>query len=112
MWVLYNERTNCVRACVQALVNKSLILAVLKAAERAVLTARLTGIAMLQLQSPCIEYGKVEAKELEKLPCLMAEALKRYHSRIISLMRKYLFYVPYLARDNYSDNGNWYGKLI
>ena len=25
MWVLYNERTNCVRARVQALVNKSLI---------------------------------------------------------------------------------------
>ena len=36
-----------------------------KAAERAVLTARLTGITVLQLQSPCIEY-KVEAKELEK----------------------------------------------
>ena len=27
-----------------------------KAAERAVLTVRLTGITVLQLQSPCIEY--------------------------------------------------------
>ena len=27
-----------------------------KVAERAVLTARLTGITVLQLQSPCIEY--------------------------------------------------------
>ena len=39
-----------------------------KAAEWAMLTARLTGITVLQLKSLCIEYiyGKVEAKELEK----------------------------------------------
>ena len=23
-------------------------------------------------------------------------------------MRKYLFHIPYLARDNYSDNGYWH----
>ena len=45
-----------------------------KAAERAVLNARLTGITTTKAI-----YGKVEAKELKNLPCLMAEALKRYH---------------------------------
>ena len=55
---------------VYALVYKRLLTNRLygKAAEWAVLTARLTGITVLQLQSPCIEYiyGKVEAKELMK----------------------------------------------
>ena len=48
-----------------------------KAAEWAVLTE----ITVLKLKSPSSTYiyGKVEAKELEKLPYLMAEALKRYH---------------------------------
>ena len=67
MWVLYNERKNSLS---YALVYKRLSTNRLygKAAERAVLTARLTGITVLQLQSPCIEYiyGKVEVKELEK----------------------------------------------
>ena len=53
-----------------ALVHKRLLTNCLygKATERAVLSARLTGITVLQLQSPCIEYiyGKVEAKELKK----------------------------------------------
>ena len=46
MWVLYNDRANCLRARVQALVNKSRIM-VKHAAKRAVLTARLTGITVL-----------------------------------------------------------------
>ena len=29
-------------------------------------------------------------------------------TQIISLMRKYLFHIPYLACDNYSDNGYWH----
>ena len=32
----------------------------------------------------------------------MAEALKHYH-KIISLVHKYLFLIPYLVSDNYSD---------
>ena len=68
---------------VYALVYKRLLTNRLygKAAERAVLTVRLTGITVLQLQNPCIEYiyGKVEANELNKPSRLMAEALKRYH---------------------------------
>ena len=32
----------------------------------------------------------------------MAEASKHYHT-IISLVHKYLFHIPYLVNDNYSD---------
>ena len=27
-------------------------------------------------------------------------------------MRKYLFHIPYLARDNYSDNGYWHEGFV
>ena len=30
--------------------------------------------------------------------------------QLISLMRKYLFHIPYLARDNYSDYGYWHER--
>ena len=61
---VYNCKANDVGSCIMngrivyVLVSKRLSTNCLydKAAERAVLTARLTGIKVLQLQSPCIEY--------------------------------------------------------
>ena len=39
----------------------------------------------------------------------MAEALKML-PQLISLIRKYLFHIPYLAHDNYSDHGYWHER--
>ena len=60
MWVLYNERTNCLCVHLQAcsFTNCSHD----KAAERAVLTE----ITVLKLKGPSSIYGIIEAKELEK----------------------------------------------
>ena len=39
----------------------------------------------------------------------MAEALKTL-PQLFSLIRKYLFHIPYLARDNFSDDGYWHER--
>ena len=80
IWVLHNERTNCLRARVQArsFTNRTIRGLHGKAAERAVLTE----ITVLKLKSPSSTFtvNRSHAKNLRNLPCLMAEALKRYHS--------------------------------
>ena len=75
MWVLNNEWTNCLRARVQARSFTNRLHG--KAAEQAVLTEITCSV---KTKKP-IEYiyGKIEPKNLRNLPCLMAEALKRYH---------------------------------
>ena len=89
MRVLYNEQTNCLRARVEARSFTNRLHG--KAAERAEIT-------VLKLKSP-------SSTNLRNLPCLMAEALKTL-PQLISLIRKYLFHIPYLAR----DNGYWHER--
>ena len=79
-----------------------------KAAEQAVLTE----ISVTTTEPIEYIYGKVEAKELKK-PSLFNGWSLEMLPQIISLMHKYLFHIPYLAHDNYSDNGYWHkgGKV-
>ena len=74
-----------------------------KAAEWDMFTTRLTGIEYI--------YGKVELEKPSLFNGLSLETLPQ----IISLMRKYLFHIPYLARDNYINKllqGRRYAKLF
>ena len=72
IWVLYNEWTNCLRACARLQIANRLHG---KAAERAMLNS-------VKTKSPSSTFtvNRSHAKNLRNLPCLMAEALKRYHS--------------------------------
>ena len=71
-----------------------------KAAELAVLTE----ISVTTTKPIEYIYGKVEAKELKKPSPFNGWSLEML-PQVISLMHKYLFHIPYLARDNYNDNG-------
>ena len=103
MWVQYNEWTNCLHACVQAHSFTNCLHG--KAAERAVY-ANWDNSAETKKPIENI-YSKIEAKELE-IPSLFNGWSLETLPQIISLIRKYLFHIPYLARDNYSDNDYWH----
>jgi len=103
MWVLYKEWTNCLHAHVYKCDRLQI----------AYMVKQLNGLSaywdnIVKNKKP-IEYiyGKIEAKELKKPSLLNGWSLETL-PQIISLIRKYLFYIPYLARDNHSDNSYWH----